>query len=96
MVVLKGPKRTVGSFGQGSIDISEYGEASANYILDVKEQFLGYQCNPSFRDYAGEPETSNFRYSVSIINWNDGTEVLTIGGSGCLFDIVKNLQTNIP
>lgn len=96
MIALRGPKRTVGSYGSGNVDISEYGEASANYILDVKEQFLGYQCNPTFRDYAGEPETSNFRYSISIVDWRDGSEVLTIGGSGCLSDIVKNLQTNIP
>ena len=96
MVALQGPKRTVGTIGEGKVDISEYGEATAAYILVVKEQFIGYECMPTFSDYAGEPETSNFRYSVSIVDWHDGSEVMTIGGSGCLSDIKNNLREHIP
>lgn len=95
MIALKGPNRTVGSFSKDSVDISQYTEKTANYILYVQEQFMNYDCYPNFNDYAGEPLTSHFRYSVSIVDWRSGEEILTIGGSGCLYDIVKNLQTNI-
>lgn len=96
MVALSGPKKIVGSYVDGKVDIAEFGEASAYYILEVKEQFLGYDCMPTFQDFAGVPETSNFRYSVSVVNWRDGSELLTIGGSGCLSDIKDNLRANIP
>lgn len=96
MVALQGSKKITGNFEDRNVDITEYRQATANYILDVKEQFLGYECKPVMSDFAGVPQTSNFRYSVSIIDWQTGIEVLTIGGSGCLYDIKTNLIQHIP
>ena len=97
MVALKGPARTTGRAGEGRVDISQYTEGTANYILYLDSQFFGYQnCSPNFNSYAGVPLTASYRYSVSVVDWKTGAEVVTIGGQGCLYDILQTLRENIP
>lgn len=96
MVALTGPDKTVGTIEQGKVNISQYPEASARFLLYVREQFIDYQCQPHFQDYAGEPTTSHYRYAVSIVDWRTGEEIRSISGDGCLHDIVQNLKRNLP
>jgi len=97
MVALKGPARTTGRIGESGVDISQYTEATAGYILYLNSEFFGYRnCNPNFNSYAGVPLTASYRYSVSIVDWKTGVEVVTIGGQGCLYDILPNFRDNIP
>ena len=79
------------------VDISQYNEATANYILYLNSTFVGFQhCAPNFESYAGVPLTAGYSYSVSIVDWKTGVEVVAIGGGGCLYDILPILMDNIP
>lgn len=96
-VALKGPARTTGAFDAAKVDISQYNEATANYILYLNSTFVGFQhCAPNFESYAGVPLTAGYSYSVSIVDWKTGGEVVAIGGGGCLYDILPILMDNIP